>query len=132
MASPRIAGVLLAGTIIEEREPIARFLRELGKPTFSISNRMPGLPCVLSDSRTGIIEAVEHLAHDHGRKRIAFLGGPDGDYESEDRLQAYSEGLRSIGLDLTRAWNFRETSSTNRGGTWPKPGRRAPCRLSTA
>ncbi len=108
VASPRIAGVLLAGTIIEieEREPIARFLRELGKPTFSISNRMPGLPCVLSDSRTGIIEAVEHLAHDHGRKRIAFLGGPDWSYESEDRLQAYREGLRSIGLEPDPSLEF--------------------------
>lgn len=111
VASPRIAGILLAGTIIEveERESIANFLRELGKPVFSISNRMPGLPCVLSDSRTGIIGAVEHLARDHGRKRIAYLGGPDWSYESDDRLQAYREGLRSIGVEPDPSLEFAGT-----------------------
>ncbi len=108
VASRRVAGILLAGTIIEvdEREPISEFLLDLGKPAFSISNRLPGLPCVLSDSRTGIIGAVEHLVQVHGRKRVAFLGGPEWSYESTDRLEAFREGLRGLGLEPDPSLEF--------------------------
>jgi diguanylate cyclase (GGDEF)-like protein len=70
-----------------------------GIPTVSTGIACDGIPSVLSDGATGILEAMEHLAGTHGLRRIAFLKGPDTDAEARARFEAYRLAVRQHGLD---------------------------------
>ena len=61
---------------------------------------VPGVVQVLPDSVSGMREAVEHLITAHGCRRIAFIQGPAGQTEAEDRYCAYTEALERHGLPL--------------------------------
>ena len=67
-------------------------------PVVSVSFPMPGIPSVLIDSISGIYTAVEHLIKVHGKKKIAFVKGPDGHPEAEDRLAGYKNALTENGI----------------------------------
>ena len=67
-------------------------------PAVSVSFSMPGVPSVLADNIGGIYCAVEHLIKVHGKKNIAFVKGPDGHPEAEDRLIGYKNALVANGI----------------------------------
>ncbi|MCL2820627.1 MAG: diguanylate cyclase [Oscillospiraceae bacterium] len=69
-------------------------------PVVSVSYSMPGLPSVLVDNIDGIYSAVDHLIKVHGKKKIAFVKGPDGHPEAEDRLEGYKRALKANGIPL--------------------------------
>lgn len=50
------------------------------------------------DSRRGASDAVRHLAAG-GRRRIAFLNGPEGTTPGQARRSGYLDGLRASGLE---------------------------------
>jgi diguanylate cyclase (GGDEF)-like protein len=62
-------------------------------PVVSISFSIPGVSSVLVDNVAGIYNAVEHLIQCHGKKKIAFVKGPDGHSEAEDRLDGFKKAL---------------------------------------
>ncbi|MDX9955549.1 MAG: substrate-binding domain-containing protein, partial [Anaerolineae bacterium] len=64
---------------------------------------VPGVVQVLPDSISGMQEAVEHLVTVHGCRHIAFIQGPAGQVEAEDRYRAYTEVLERHGLPLDSA-----------------------------
>ncbi len=68
-------------------------------PVVSIGIRFDGMPSVLSDNRTGILEAMDHLVDVHKARRIAFLKGPENNEEAATRFAAYREAIRARGLD---------------------------------
>lgn len=51
-----------------------------------------GHPCFAVDNFGGAEAMTRHLAS-AGRKRIAFIGGPDGNHEAAERLRGYRAGL---------------------------------------
>ena len=53
---------------------------------------------VRANSRSGAAEAVRHL-HMHGRRRIAFLNGPEHTAPGSARKLGYLDALRSCGLE---------------------------------
>ncbi|MGH2345844.1 MAG: substrate-binding domain-containing protein, partial [Chloroflexota bacterium] len=59
-----------------------------GKPIVSVSTHYPelGIPAVVPDNRSGVIELVHHLVS-HGHQRIAFAGCL-GNHDGRERLQA--------------------------------------------
>jgi len=57
---------------------------------------------VFGDSVTGGRLATGHLL-ETGRRRIAFLGGPEASPEVQDRLRGYEEALRAAGHELDPA-----------------------------
>ncbi|MCL2717958.1 MAG: GGDEF domain-containing protein [Lachnospiraceae bacterium] len=67
-------------------------------PLVSVSYVMPDAPSVLIDNIAGVYSAVEHLIKVHGKKKIAFVKGPDGHPEAEDRLLGYKKALEANGL----------------------------------
>jgi len=69
-----------------------------GIPRVSIGIPLEGVPGVLIDNRSGILQAVEHLASAHRLRRIAFLVGPDTNEEAVLRRDAYREAVRKLGL----------------------------------
>jgi len=52
---------------------------------------------VRANSRRGAVEAVRHL-HDVGRRRIAFINGPEATTPGSARRLGYLDGLRACGL----------------------------------
>jgi Transcriptional regulators len=99
--SPRIDGIIATnGTLAI---PDDRFA---DKPKVCLNLKNPAIPSVLIDNRSGIREAVGHLVVFHGRKRIAFLRGPESNLEAEERFTAYREALSSLGLSFDPSLAF--------------------------
>lgn len=80
-------------------ESIARFCaRFRSLPIVSIGLAFEGIPGVLLDSYQGMRDAIAHLIEMHGRRRLAFIRGPAGHRDAEERYRAYVEALRDYGL----------------------------------
>jgi diguanylate cyclase (GGDEF)-like protein len=58
-----------------------------------------GTPSIVTDNEGGIRSLMEHL-HEHGHRRIAFVSGPPKENEdSRERLDAYRDSIRALGLE---------------------------------
>jgi DNA-binding LacI/PurR family transcriptional regulator/signal transduction histidine kinase/CheY-like chemotaxis protein len=71
-----------------------------GLPVVSLGLALPGVPSVVCDNRPGFEAALEHLILDHGRRRIAFLGGPETHLDARVRKSTFLEVSERHGLDL--------------------------------
>lgn len=60
-----------------------------------------GVPFLETDNYSGMKECMEHLIVDHGYKKIAFLSGALGNYDSEARMRAYHDAMKEHGLEVT-------------------------------
>lgn len=82
-----------------------------GLPLLTTETKFEGYPCIRL-SGSGIKELVSHLVHEHGRKHIAFVSGPKGNTDADERLNHYKEALAENGLefdpDLVTYGNFSE------------------------
>lgn len=82
-----------------------------GLPLLTTETKFEGYPCIRL-SGSGIKELVSHLVHEHGRKHIAFVSGPEGNTDADERLNHYKEALAENGLefdpDLVTYGNFSE------------------------
>ena len=60
-----------------------------------------GIPSVLVDNYQGMRDEIAHLIDHHGSRRIAFIRGPEGDWEADARYRAYVDVVeeRHLGLD---------------------------------
>jgi DNA-binding LacI/PurR family transcriptional regulator len=69
-------------------------------PMCSIAGDLEGLPGVVVDNREGVRHALSHLVRFHGRRRVAFIRGPSGNKDADERFAAYAEGLDELGIPL--------------------------------
>lgn len=81
-----------------------------GIPQVSLSLSPKGMASVISDNSTGVREAILHLYHAHGLKRIAMIKGPEKHWEAATRYNAYCRTLDELGIpydpDLVASGNF--------------------------
>lgn len=68
-------------------------------PLVSVGVPVEGVPSVLSNSSTGLKQIISHLIKDHQRRKIAFIKGPDGHSEADERFLVYQEAIKENGLD---------------------------------
>lgn len=59
------------------------------------------VPHVVVDNYSGMKRCVEHLALEHGYKKIAFLSGPKVNADANERLNAYRDVMHSCGYPIT-------------------------------
>jgi DNA-binding LacI/PurR family transcriptional regulator/serine phosphatase RsbU (regulator of sigma subunit) len=71
-----------------------------GIPVFSIGLEIPGHGSVVLNNRRAQAGAVEHLARQHDRRRIAYISGPASNGEAEQRLAGYRDALASADLEF--------------------------------
>ena len=105
-SAERLDGLIVSGTLGHgpSAEAVAGFCRRYGgMPIVSWAVEMPGAPTVLADSLGGMRRAIAHLIEAHGHRRIAFIQGPAGQIEAEQRYQAYREELADHGIALDPA-----------------------------
>ncbi len=116
--NPTLDGLILfSGALLEYEElsEIERFCSEMiDIPVISIAAQLPNTSSITVENSTGIIDMITHIYRDHKRERIAFVKGPDGHSEAEERFSAYREALSRCGLpyneELVLDGHFREDS----------------------
>ncbi len=81
------------------REEVLNKIRESGVPAVSLCDDVPGMYYMSVRGYDAIRSFVLHLYEEHGCRSFHFAGGPKGNYENEQRVQAYQETLRELGLE---------------------------------
>jgi len=91
-------GLLIFTDSLEEIE--IRRLHDAGLPVVLMHQSMEeaGIPVVTVENKDGAREIVTHLIEVHGRRRIAFLRGPERQEDSAWRERGYKEALEAHGL----------------------------------
>ncbi len=69
-------------------------------PMISMGMVLPSIPSIRIDMREGMRGLLSHLIEEHGRKKIAFIRGPEVSQDAQERYQAYRETLAAYGLEL--------------------------------
>jgi DNA-binding LacI/PurR family transcriptional regulator len=104
ISTARFDGIIvLSGTMTREvgLDSVGDFCRRyLPLPLCSIGSRLPGIPSYLIDNAGGTRSLVRHLVHDHGYRRLAFIGGPSTNEEARERLAAFRDELALLGVEL--------------------------------
>src|SRR5262249_13412497 len=96
---------LLIFTDNADTAELGRFHRQ-GFPIVLLYRSAPeGLPIpgVIIEHRLGGQQLAEHLIETHGRRRIAFLRGPDGNEDAYWREQGYRASLAAHGIPFDPA-----------------------------
>ncbi len=89
------AGVLENLDEAETREFLDRYR---GLPIVNVETPMAGIPCVFTDTRVAMRQMIDHVIETHQRRRIALIRGPDGHFETQERVRAWSDTLEAHGL----------------------------------
>jgi phosphoserine phosphatase RsbU/P len=97
-ASDLDGAILVPATMGREGSPeILRLLERFGSiPVCTIGSQHPGVASLGVDNTTNVRALTSHLLQRHGRRRIAFIAGPND--ESAERLAGYRQALRDAGL----------------------------------
>ncbi len=69
-------------------------------PMVSTALKLAGIPSILVDNYEGMRSVVAHLLDEHGYSRVAFLRGPTGHGEADERYRAYLDVLAEHGSPL--------------------------------
>jgi len=69
-------------------------------PVVTLTQQISPWPVVVTDSHSGMRALVEHLIQHHGKRRIAFVRGPESHPLARERYQAYQDVLREQGIAL--------------------------------
>jgi DNA-binding LacI/PurR family transcriptional regulator len=67
-------------------------------PIVCLGPGMPSVPSIIIDNSHGMRELVSHLVDFHACKKIAFVCGPAGNQDSEQRLNIFQEVLLEHGI----------------------------------
>ncbi len=85
-------------------------------PIISMGMVLPSFPSIRIDMREGMHKLLSHLIKNHGRRKIAFIRGPEVSQDAEERYQAYIEALKQFDLPfhsgLVVSGDFRRHSGT--------------------
>jgi diguanylate cyclase (GGDEF)-like protein len=109
--SESLTGVVIFGGFIAHTigyEVFEEYTNRIAErlPVIMVSYTMEGIPTVLADNVGGIANAVEHLIKVHGKRKIAFIKGPDGHPEAEERLEGYIKALTENGIEVDESYIF--------------------------
>ena len=96
-----VDGLVILGSVAhfispEEQRNFYRRFHPL--PMVNVSIAVEGVPSVVVDNERGTRDALLHLIETHGYRRIAFIQGPEGNQEAEQRYRMYREALAGHGL----------------------------------
>ncbi|MBY9005436.1 MAG: substrate-binding domain-containing protein [Candidatus Lokiarchaeota archaeon] len=115
----RIDGLIVfSGALCQfsTRERLEEILRKINLPKVSVSMLLENIPSIIIDNEKGMYKAVEHLIKIHNYKKIAFIKGPNGHPEAEERFLGYKKALNDnkipLNQDLLISGDFLESSGT--------------------
>ncbi len=83
----------------EAKKRLADFLERFSSlPSVHVGVDDPNLARVVPENYAGMRALVDHLIERHGRSRIAFIRGPEGISDAEQRFAAYRASLDAHGI----------------------------------
>lgn len=130
MLERKVDGVAIMTFGVEEFV-LDRFTAEHIPITFiEAGSHRPDTDTIAVDYRAGIREAVQHLAV-LGHRKIGFISGPLSLHSAALRKQAFTESLRSAGIEVNPHWGI-EADHTLDGGRDAMKQMLAGCHLPTA
>lgn len=89
--SARVDGIAVHGGTIKD-ETLRRLAAEV--PVVVLAGQpLDGIPAVRADN-SRVAELTRHLLVDHGYRRLAFVGNPDGSPDVTERWEAFKQGHR--------------------------------------
>jgi len=105
LANPdNVDGLIVSSGSLESRigtEGIREYLAPFHPlPLCSIGVKLAGTPSIVVDNAVAMRQAVLHLIDDHVRHRIAFIQGPEGSEEADQRFGGYAKALKERQLDV--------------------------------
>ena len=83
----------------EEYEYVIELVRKSGVPVVSIAKDIDGFYYGGIDNEKPIKTMIEHMYEVHKSRRFVFVAGPKDNYETEQRVKAYSDSLTRYCLD---------------------------------
>jgi DNA-binding LacI/PurR family transcriptional regulator/anti-anti-sigma regulatory factor len=102
VSAERLDGLVIWGGILalvvgpDEAKAICERYRPL--PMVNVGSPLEGIPSVLVDNYQGMRDGITHLVEVHGCRRIAFVRGPKGHQEADERYRAYTDALTAYHL----------------------------------
>ena len=98
-------GWLVAGTQIVNYVPLEEYDAFCSRykentPLVSLGVELPNAANVLLDNGLGLRRLMEHLIRAHGYRHIAFVKGPNGNLEANERYQVYLKAMNSHRLPV--------------------------------
>lgn len=107
MKDKMVDGVIVTGgqlDLVDTPESYIATLNKLNRsiPVVIIGQRISSCECLFVNRNLGggVASMVRHLAA-LGNRRIAFIGGEEGVRQTSERVKAYREAMKSLGLTVT-------------------------------
>ena len=97
-----LKGIIIAGSLgnfISGGEFKDFYHRFIDIPMVCLGPEIPTVPTVIADNTHGMRELISHLVEGHHCSHIAFVRGPEGNQEAEERLRIFREVLLEHGLE---------------------------------
>lgn len=91
------------GLAYREQEGLLRskIIRPLsGKPVVNVGSELENLPCINADNYRGMYDLVSRLVAAGNISRAAFLAGPSGNIEADERYRAFLDALHNASLEF--------------------------------
>jgi serine phosphatase RsbU (regulator of sigma subunit)/DNA-binding LacI/PurR family transcriptional regulator len=98
-----IDGYIISGSLggYIPRERFIKFIeRFTNKPVVSLIPITESIPAVYVDNHKGIHDLVTHLICNHGYSKFAFIRGPEGNAEAEERFSIFKEVISRHNIAL--------------------------------
>ena len=84
-------------------------------PVVNIGLELEGVPNLLVDNHQGARDVVAHLIEAHGYRRIAYLAGPEANWEARERYRGYTSALAEHGIPFDPALVVRSSDLDEQG-----------------
>lgn len=96
--------VLLANTINLNSERTYLDLEVLKHkiPAVSLEYGLSGMPCLFTDTYSGVYDLTMHLINKHGVRDVLYFSGPEDNIENQLRMQAVEDALATVGEKLDK------------------------------
>lgn len=102
-------GIILHGDTVYDKRMIEAAVKRIRKskvPCISLNVRYPDMLFAGMDNANGIYEITDHLIHKHGAKKFAFISGPRGNSDSEERWTSFQKALDDHGIAFDTDYFF--------------------------
>ncbi|MBN1600910.1 MAG: SpoIIE family protein phosphatase [Chitinispirillaceae bacterium] len=97
----QLKGLIVAGSLgnfVTEEEFAQFYSRFTSIPMVCLGPEIKSVPAIVVDNVKGMRDLVAHLVEVHSCSKIAFLRGPQGNQEAEQRYQSFRDALLKHGI----------------------------------
>lgn len=97
-----LKGIIISGSLgnfISPDEFNQFYSRFNDIPMVCLGPGIETIPTIIVDNRKGTEELITHLVENHSCRKIAFLRGPEGNQEAEQRLEIFCDVLKKHGIE---------------------------------